>query len=85
MLKNKLKEVEINFNTEDNIQSYNTWKKLDSIYDYLTEDVRIQSKCDWYEHGEKSTKLFLNLEKKNVVIKIKFASLYLTKNKKMRI
>ena len=24
----------------------------------------IRSKCDWYEHGEKSTKFFLNLAKK---------------------
>ena len=44
MLENKLKELEDNLNTEDNIRSYNAYKK--------------------YEHGEKSTKFFLNLEKK---------------------
>ena len=27
------------------------------------EGPRIRSKCDWYEHGEKSTNSFLNLEK----------------------
>ena len=25
--------------------------------------MRIRSKCNWYEQGEKSTKFFLNLEK----------------------
>ena len=24
--------------------------------------MRIRSKCDWYEYGEKSSKCFLNLE-----------------------
>ena len=32
------------------------------IYDHVIEGVRIRSKCDWYEQGEKSTKFFLNLE-----------------------
>ena len=51
--------------TEDNIQSYNIYKKeLESIFDHIAEGIRIRSKCDWYEHGEKSTKFFLNLEKK---------------------
>ena len=65
LLENKLKELEGNLNTEDNIQSYNIYKKeLDSIYDHIAEGIRIRSKCDWYEHGEKSSKFFLNLEKK---------------------
>ena len=29
----------------------------------ITEGICIRSKCDWYEHTEKSTKFFLNLEK----------------------
>ena len=37
--------------------------ELDEIYDHIAEGIRIRSKCDWYEHGEKSTKFFLNLEK----------------------
>ena len=65
LLENKVKELEGNLNTEDNIQSYNIYKKeLDSIYDHIAEGIRIRSKCDWYEHGEKFTKFFLNLEKK---------------------
>ena len=60
-------------------RSHNTYnKELDSIYDEIAEGIRIRSKCDWYEHGEKFHKLFLNLEKK-LFIKSKFVSLYLTK------
>ena len=64
--KSHLKELEGNLNREDNIQSYNIYKKeLDSIYNHIAEGIRIRStKCDWYEHGEKPTKFFLNLEKK---------------------
>ena len=65
MLENKLKELEGNLNTEDNIPSCNIYKKeRDSIYDHIAEGIRIRSKCDWYEHGKKSTKFFLNLRKK---------------------
>ena len=65
LLENKLIELEGNLNTEDNIQSYNIYKKeLHSIYDHIAEGIRTESKCDWYEHSEKSTKFFLNLEKK---------------------
>ena len=35
---------------------------MDEIYDHIAESTRISSKCDWYEHGEKLAKLFLNLE-----------------------
>ena len=65
MLENKLKELQWNLNTEDDIQSYNVHKKeRDSIYDHIADGIRIRSKCDWYEHGKKSTEFFLNLEKK---------------------
>ena len=59
LLENKLKELEGNLNTEDNIQSYNIYKKeLESIYDRVAEGIRIRSKCGCYEHGEMSTKFF---------------------------
>ena len=49
---------------EDNLSKYDGFKnELDDIYDHIAEGIRIRSKCDWYEHGEKSTKFFLNLEK----------------------
>ena len=65
LLENKLKELEGNLNTEDNLQSYNICKnELESIYDHIAEGIRVRSKCDWYEHGEKLTKFSLNLEEK---------------------
>ena len=49
---------------EDNLSKYNSIKnELDVIYDHITEGMRIRSKCNWYEHGEKSKHLFFNLEK----------------------
>ena len=39
--------------------------ELESIYNYITEGIILRSKVDWYEHGEKSSKYFLNLEKRN--------------------
>ena len=62
-LENQLKELEKNLD-EDNLSKYNSIKnELDVIYDHITEGMRIRSKCNWYEHGEKSKHLFFNLEK----------------------
>ena len=47
----------------DNLSKDNAIKnELDEIYDHVTESI-IRRKYDWYEHSEKSTKFFLNLEK----------------------
>ena len=40
---------------------------LDEIYEKKAKGIRIRSKCNWYEHGEKSTKFFLNLEKHRAI------------------
>jgi len=40
---------------------------LENWYDDYTKGIIIRSKSDWYEQGEKSTKYFLNLEKKNSI------------------
>ena len=78
-LENQLKELEKNLD-EDNLSKYNSIKnELDVIYDHITEGMRIRSKCNWYEHGEKSKHLFFNLEKqrgsqntiKNLLLMIK--------------
>ena len=61
---NQLKILKRCLDEDDNQSKYNAIKnELDAIYDHITEGIRIRSKCDWYEHSEKSTKLFLNLEK----------------------
>ena len=62
-LENQLKKLEGKLD-EDNLSKYDSVKnELDEIYDHIAEGIRIRSKCDWYEHGKKSTKFFLNLEK----------------------
>ena len=37
--------------------------KLESLYDYITEEITLRSRTTCYEKGEKSNKYFLNLEK----------------------
>ena len=38
--------------------------ELEQIYDYITEGIILRSRSTWYEKGEKSTKYFLTLEKR---------------------
>ena len=48
------------------INEYNECKQeLEILYDYITQGIILRSRATWYEHGEKSTKYFLNLEKRN--------------------
>ena len=64
-LENILKDLEQNLDCEEKIYSYNEYKReLDVILDNISEGIKIRSKCQWYEEGEKSNKFFLNLEKK---------------------
>ena len=50
---------------EDNLSKYDSVKnELDEIDDHIAEGMQVRSKCDWYKHSEKSTKYFLNLEKR---------------------
>ena len=42
--------------------------KLEQIYEEKANGVKIRSKCEWYEFGEKSSKFFLNLEKKHALL-----------------
>ena len=66
-LENKLKTPENSPNFVNNPEYIETYEKLDKIYQEKTNGIRIRSKCNWYEHGEKSSKLFLNLEKSRAV------------------
>ena len=38
---------------------------LETLCKYITAGIIMRSKSDWYEFGEKSSKYFLNLEKRN--------------------
>ena len=63
-MESELKKLENDLESSDNLRKYESLKNdLELIYDHIAEGVRIRSKCDWYEQGEKSTKFFLNLEK----------------------
>ena len=53
-------------NTENISEEYDICQsELDQLYDYITAGIIMRSKSSWYEHGEKSSKYFLNLEKRN--------------------
>ena len=41
--------------------------ELEYIYDKKAEVAKFNSKFEWYQHGEKPTKLFLNLEKQKAI------------------
>ena len=60
-------EVLISSNAEETvIQEYNDCKhQREEIYNYITQGIILRYRVDWYEHGEKSSKYFLNLEKRN--------------------
>ena len=65
---NELKDFEKSSSSYFDNEDYLACKtKLDKIYDKKVEGLRIRSKCDWYEKGEKSTKFFLNLEKRHAI------------------
>ena len=55
---------------DHNTTHYNVVReKLESFYEEKTKGVIIRARARWHEHGEKSTKYFLNLEKRNHVKK----------------
>ena len=52
----------------NNHEEYNDCKtQLEQIYKIKANGIKIRSKCEWYEHGEKSSKIFLNLEKSRAI------------------
>ena len=44
-------------------------EKLELFYEQKTKGIIIRARARWHEHGERSNKYFLNLEKKNYVKK----------------
>ena len=64
-LERKLLSLEKELEFQESETYINTKKELDNIYDLKAEGIRIRSRCKWYEAGEKSTKFFLNLEKRH--------------------
>ena len=62
----KLEILEKYLSWDKNIEEHDKCKAdLDKIYDNIAEEVKIRSKCQWFEENEKSRKYFLNLEKQH--------------------
>ena len=62
----ELKNIITTNSSEEVITVYNNCKSdLEALYNYITEGIIMRSKSNWYEFGEKSSKYFLNLEKRN--------------------
>ena len=51
--------------TPNNIEIKEKQTELERLMDEKTEGIILRSKVRWYEEGEKSTKYFFNLEKRN--------------------
>jgi hypothetical protein len=64
-------EKEINTNpTDEKIKEYNEGKKyIEQYNNEKTQAAQIRSKVNWTEFGEKNSKFFLNLEKRNYKMK----------------
>ena len=63
-LRKKLKHFEKDYeNYVDNIDHKVCKQQLDAIYKEKAKGIKIRSKCNWYELGEKSAKFFLNMNK----------------------
>ena len=55
---------------DNNANALNSAKeKLELLYEEKLQGIIIRARARWWEHGEKSTKYFLNLEKRNHVKK----------------
>ena len=68
-LEHKLKNLGNNLISEENRKLYNYCKtQLETIYEHIAGNIKIRNKCKLYEHAKKSTKFFLNLEKKQGVL-----------------
>ena len=64
----KIKNLEQNLTKKDKFNEYETAKdELENVFDDIAAGVKIRSKCDWYQYGEKSTNYFLNLKKQKAV------------------
>ena len=61
----KLKTFESKIRYRDDPEYIHCKEELYKLYQGKINGAMIRSRCDWYEHGQKSSKFFLNLEKKS--------------------
>ena len=69
-IETRLKPLEGTPNFNQNLEYVEKKSELEDLYEQQVEGARIRSKVKDYEHGEKSNKYFLNLEKYHGKIKI---------------
>ena len=63
-LEKKLKLLEGKLNWNEAKDEYNICEEnINTIYDEIASGIKIRSRCNWCELGEKSNKFSLNLEK----------------------
>ena len=51
------------------LQAENLKNERESLYDEKVEGIIIRARVRWHEHGEKNSRYFLNLEKRNNIKK----------------
>ena len=71
----KLKELEQNLSNDEAKGQYNAYRgEIIEIRDEISKGIKIRSRCEWYEFGEKSNNIFLTLEKhratQNIIRKV---------------
>ena len=55
----KVKDFERNIqNFDDNHEYLTCNNKLEAIYDDIANGIKVRSRCDWFEHGKKSSIFF---------------------------
>ena len=68
-LEEKVNELEIRIRSNSDealLDQYNKSKnESENLHNYITEGIILRSKVNWYEYGEKFSKYFLSLEKRN--------------------
>jgi hypothetical protein len=62
-----VKEFETNPNPNDTAVYDDAKLQFETLHNKKIEGQILRSKCAWYEHGEKSSKYFLSLEKSNAI------------------
>jgi exonuclease III len=56
--------------SDENLKEYNDGKKyIENYNNEKANGIMLRSKTNWIEHGERNTKFFLNLEKRNYQMK----------------
>ena len=66
-LEKEMKELELLVSTNDvssQAKYFDKKSELEKMYDHITEGIIIRSRTVWYEQGERISKYFLNLEKR---------------------